>query len=977
MWKMKSKTYVFVGCIIIIILCSILLQPISYSNLSNLNSSIQYEPQELSAIDNNDIIHSIFDTKIQDYSSLGYFPQAYDPSLQATYYGLYILKSIGKLDQINQTDILNYIMSCYTPSTNRFMDTLAYRYLDTDFSKTYFPLSSVLEVNCYAILALDLLESLYLIDTLEMITFIWSCYNNVSGGFIGQSYYPSIETNFKIPTADNTFFAVSTLDLLMDDWLGYSTQKETIIQFINDLQNPRSPSWDAGGFRNDDDVYFDSINPLFEPNLLTSYYCIKTLEVFGVEGSISIIDFHQFLDYLYDPIYHYFRISEWDYMFNYTNIMATALGVELSDITLFTGIDRNEVLTFILENRNSLGNWDQSTTVGFHELIDTFQIIRSLNNIGELSQLSLEEKNTIGNATFLYYQNGGYSHLSEDYTSMSLMNIIVSSFTLFDRLSDLDIHQLYTRIKNSYNDYSYFSISRYFHGYLLSDTKVYWFRSHPIEYYSSGHKTYVDEISIMNSHASTYFALNSLQKLFKLDDFGALFNLNDLLSDIVATQFLNDSYYGNYGAFSSHIISGDPEYINNLIYFEYTYYAIKCLEILSNHLSLNLTSTGFDMDALYTHIDRNIIETLTTLYFTPRSCSSVETILQNTYYMIYILKALNLYDKNTGKIRNYVLENLDYTNIKNVYYCYKISEILELGIEFDCYLTQNLVNSVYCEKRGEFYLSSDKKLIEQDAFLWISEMARNSPIVIDAYYSNEVELGGVNHIEVSLNNLILRDFSSYITFKFESDQLGTYIFDKLEGNTYVTDIPIPLDLEYCPTIEGTLFAYEGVQRKAETPIKFGTTYSLQYDFTTEQTSSEIIFEVNGSILASNTKLPLTTGRVYANIYKDTIFYTKRDFTRVDYNKTSSFILEYMPTEEGAYYVEVYLTDQVRDLTFTIGNSSFTKGNISPDPPSPPQNYGDEIRTTIPMMIIFIGVPGCVIGISTHQLNKTRKRRNAP
>jgi hypothetical protein len=48
-----------------------------------------------SSIDNYETIESIFAQKLTDYSQLGYFPQYYEPSLQATYYALYILEALG------------------------------------------------------------------------------------------------------------------------------------------------------------------------------------------------------------------------------------------------------------------------------------------------------------------------------------------------------------------------------------------------------------------------------------------------------------------------------------------------------------------------------------------------------------------------------------------------------------------------------------------------------------------------------------------------------------------------------------------------------------------------------------------------------------------------------------------------------------------------------------------------------------------
>lgn len=945
----------------------------------------EIEYPELASSSNNEIINSIFDARVSDYSDLGYFPQIYEPSIQATYYALFIFDAIGKLNHINQSEIINYIMSQYDGSSNRFMDTLAYRYLDTDFSKTYFPLNSILEVNCYAILSLNILNRTDLFNTQGMIDFIWDCYNPETSGFIGQPYSAELEEGFRVSTADNTFFAVFTLNLLMDNWVGYSSKIQDIIQYINNLQYPGGLGWMGGGFRNDDNTFVDTLNPFFEPNLISSYYCIKALEIFGMEESINIVDFHQFLDYLYDSNSNYFRISEWDYGVNYTNVVATALGLELSDITSYGNIDRDDAIAFIMGNRNSFGNWDESTIVKIHELIDTFQIIRSLRNSNETSQFSLEAKNQIGNSTLSYSSYEVYSLLSDDYTSMSYLHTIISSFSLFDRISDLEIQELYTRIKNSYIDFADFGISRYFYGYLLDETEILWFRSHPIEYYTSGHKNYLKDISQLNSHKSTYFALESLQKLFKLDDFATEFDLMSLVNDIVDTQFLNDTYYENYGGFSP-ILKYDvdrSEYLNTMIYCEYTYYALRCLEILSNYLTLNITDLGFDITALYTYLNRNTIENTETLYFNPSYTSDVETILQNTYYMIYIMKMLNLYDKNTEKIENYVENNLNYNNIKNIYYSYKISEILGLDISFDISLTQDLIQSIYSEEREEFYLTPDKIKIELDTFLWISEMARNSQIGINAQYCSQVPLGGVNHMEVSLSNLIVRDFGSYISFKFESDQIGTINFNKLENNIYVADVPIPMNSENYPTVAGVLYAYEGAQVKAEYNVIFNTIYSLAYNLNISKTASKVKFEVNGSILANEKEYALINGSVYTVIYKDDIIIATQNFGHINLNESSIFILEYIPIENGSYYFEIYLEDGFQESEVEIGNTLFIKNVDDPHDPDDPddpddpinsnQNYEESIKTAIPLMIAFVGVPGCVIAISSKQLGKVKKR----
>ncbi|GAG36080.1 unnamed protein product, partial [marine sediment metagenome] len=249
--------------------------------------------------------------------------------------------ALGKLGTFNSTEIIDYIMNYYDSNSGVFMDEYASRYLGTDFSHSYYPLSTILEVNCYALLSLSFLGRLDLISIGKSVDYLWSCYNPITSGFIGQPFDSNLEENFKISTMDNTYFAIITLDTLMGSWSSYSTQKDELITYINSLQNTNPYGWQYGGFYNDDSSLFDSLGTLFEPNLLSSFYCIKSLEVFDMVSTINDVTFFQFLDSLYDPVLNYFRMSMMDFN-NFTNIVATAIGLELSKITNYPTMDKDE-----------------------------------------------------------------------------------------------------------------------------------------------------------------------------------------------------------------------------------------------------------------------------------------------------------------------------------------------------------------------------------------------------------------------------------------------------------------------------------------------------------------------------------------------------------------------------------------------------------------------------------------------------------
>ncbi|GAG76827.1 unnamed protein product, partial [marine sediment metagenome] len=274
----KKKIIVIIGIVSIVFLACFLIIGNNYASdiAPDIGTDVNFETLKSSDGINLEIIESIFDSKNDDYSTYGYYPQIYSDSLQATYYALSVLDSIGKVSEIDQGEVINYVMSFYNSSSHQFVDTSAKRYLSSTIPGLYLPLTTLLEVTCYAVLSLDILNALNLIDTAETIDFIWECYHPNLHGFIGQPYSASLDEGFKVPTADNTYYAVITLELLISDWNGYSQERSDIVSYIDGLQSVGSNA----GFYNDNEPLFDSLSEI-EPNQFASFYALKTLETFG------------------------------------------------------------------------------------------------------------------------------------------------------------------------------------------------------------------------------------------------------------------------------------------------------------------------------------------------------------------------------------------------------------------------------------------------------------------------------------------------------------------------------------------------------------------------------------------------------------------------------------------------------------------------------------------------------------------------
>ena len=967
------KKCLFCSSIILLVCCPIF-YGIAFNNdtindpvfvqeqLEDTQKNLELEPKT-SSIDNYETIESIFTQKLTDYSQLGYFPQYYEPSLQATFYALYILEAVGLLNQIDQAHVLDYILSHYNEEAHLFMDKYSYRYLDTIFPNQYNPYTSVLQVNCYAILSLEILNRLYLIDTQDSVNFIWSCFNpeGTENGFIGQPYDPTLSYGFKTATMDNCFYAITTLDLLMNDWGGYDSELASLVNFINGLQEDISPNDDFGGFYNEHDPSLDSLAIFGEVNLLGSYYNLKTLNALDLVDTIQTSNFHQYLTHLYDATSHSFQM--FDDANNMLNLVGTALGLELADITGFTGFDQIKVENFILSNRNAFGNWDSSTQYDYHELIDTFQIIRSLKELGVINQLSSQEKSEIASSLELYQQFEGYSLLSKDYMSLNLIYTIVNSFSLFGRIPDLAISGLNDMIESNYRGehdiFGFTACANMAQGYIR-------FRSRPIEYYSNGEHRYTNVTGALVDHKRNYMALDSLLKMYKLDDFDNQYDLMNIFNNIIDSQYLEQDF-GNYGAFVLFRKFGTPEYQNNFIFFEYSYYAIKTLELISNYLSLgSLVNLPFNKLALQGYIERNIIETNTTLYFSPQFTTDTYTTLKYTYYMAYILKALNVDSLNLNKITHFVLENMDYDNVLKLYYCYKISDLLNLNIEFDLESAQNLVVNLFSDEYHEFFINSDFQELNQESFLWVCDLAVDSEFVVNSEYEDSIILGGVNTITTSFCNMIFPEYGTDVVVKFESPTLGAIELDRQSNTTYQINLRVPEEPENFPYINGSLKAYKNTAVIGEAPIFFHTSLNQIVTHSYKKEGNKIWFEINITRALISGNLPVPRSQVSAAVFKENIYVKTLTFSRKHFANHSTFTLDHEIDSAGIYLYNFSIVDEF----YTNGCCLFTAQHIF----SPPDLLSFEMNGFV-LATIGLASSATVIGVTVNVGNRVKKRRS--
>ena len=819
-------------------------------------------------------IDAILTNKLAQFNTNQGFSQIYEPSLQAIYYALYGIYVLGHLNDINQTALVQHIMSYLNDTTGLFSDSYSERYLHTQFLFNYYPLTSFLQVNCYAILSLDFLGELTSenVDLSPLVSFIWDCYHPDTGGFIGQPYSASLSEEFKFSTMDNTYYAILALDALGESWDSHEEEREKLIEFIQSLQQINPLKNHYGGFENSHAPY-PSMIPL-DPNVWSSYYCMKSLDLLELDNAIDMSAFRQYLEGLYDAQVPGFKI---DYRLgsgNDYNIIATAFGLQLSDLAAYSSYDRNGVVNFLLENRNSLGLWNSTTEFNLYELMDTFQVIRALYETGEISQLSSNEQDTIFTSIEHYFkQYRGYSLISRQYYTIDQLHAVVRAFHTWGKIAELNAFfpKFYERIVYLYNyrDYNSFDMY-YFTSWINNDyygsvnpkerEKDDYFRSNPIEFFSEQYHSDNNELGLVSSHKTTFDTLDTLKAIYKLGQFHNYYDLNEILGDIVESQFLNSSFL-NYGGFLPNLFFKNkmsPEMQNELVFLEYSYYAIRALELIADGLGEDdIIGFGFNIDAFGSYINR--------CYLNGHFISSVPmdnpSLLRNTYYLVYIMDLIepsSLTSQRKAEIKNFVVHHLNYTNMKNLYFCYKIDELLDLEVEFDFALTHQLVKTLYSPSEKDFFGDVTLQMIDHEILVWISDMAKKDEMTMKAEYPETIQLGTPFELQVTLQNIVLDYFGDNIELEYISNDSEISGFFTRLGTNYTTEILIPDKKDYYPLTQGEIRVTQGFIDIAQFPITFHT-FSDQYtpndSSETSQDSTDSDSE-NSELLASSTFMAL-------------------------------------------------------------------------------------------------------------------------
>ena len=808
---------------------------------------------------NNDLINQILDNKTALLTDLGYLPTNWRASLSATYFALYILNATEQLHQIDTEAVAEYILSKYNETAVApFMDLQALRWLDqVDFENGYqlYRYESLLMINAYAVFSLKILGKLDLISENLIISFVESCYNPEAGAgaYMGMPYNVSLPANVKTPTLYNTYYAVKLLHLFLEgDFSQYPGLVSSISQFIDALQE-KDDSWGSlGGFGPDKERgYGVESNLAWErqhTNAIHNLWAIKTLDLIGMR---SVVD----LDYLADYIMNVYRhggfewsktlIGDLNFTRKYADYPATALNLALcKKLGLMNEISLDGVLGYLSKGINEYGYfYGTSEYHQYYELVSSFHVLYGLFNAREVFLSTQQTADLVNGLLDHFYNNNthGFCLLSERYEHVTHLSSLVAGFAASDRISDLDIQQIYDSLCAVYY---VFDGQGYFYGLdsiVRGDGSVYpGLRMEPVsvgtDYESSCRLTNI--VSSAYGHKYNYLALKTLKKIMKLDDFHANKDLSVIAEYIDRCQIMNDGDLGygadKVGGFTTYSYRGSDKDDYDRVHFQNAYYALETLNVIIDEIGGNYTHYGIDVEKLVAYINLHQRETYKYMFLLP---SYVEDIyedpvitLQHTYYMVKLLSNLGQNLGNGQKYLALIEELIDYSNIKNIYYCWNLLQTLytdptmqDLYYEFNVTRIRDSLSEFYDNERRSFRASLCSNNTDHEILGFIADLMLSSPTFTVSCPT--ALLGGEAEIMVNASNLLLNQLGHTYSFKLEYPL--TMLDLSREEGCFTGTILVPISEQYYPSFLANISLYNNGELLVRKSHRIYTRFNFQ------------------------------------------------------------------------------------------------------------------------------------------------------
>ncbi len=449
----------------------------------------------------------------------GTLPALAPPTLRGTFLAVRALQQLGYGTDVNSAGIQAFVASCYDGTSRLFADN-ATNALETGVRVSGY---SPIEASYYA------LATLALLDVLQPST--WQATGDAllalqdgSGGFACRP---------GLCTTHDAYFAYKALQLIGDAGMA---NVNALASFL-DARQASDPTrwWEYGAFTNLPPATGEDTD-FTEPNVVTSYYAVAALAACGrlsVLNEDTLVGFMGLLKNESSGLYSYATGNE------RAEHVGTAHLIALDQyLTGDSAIDYSAAGSALI-SRLDAGTFNEGRKApANHTLSAAFEMVWGLAEGGRLAELSVVTKEKLRDFISLHLVTAssmaGYA-LTRLASFHELANLL-PAITGAGKVDTMNVNGLYSFIKGFYSKVlAYFSADGT--ALLQRDLPSCYAPGSPDGPYASG-------------IAVTLPALQTLKAIGRLNDFlGETQDLNDILGNITASQFLNASAPAVHGAF--------------------------------------------------------------------------------------------------------------------------------------------------------------------------------------------------------------------------------------------------------------------------------------------------------------------------------------------------------------------------------------------------------------------------------------------
>ncbi len=533
------------------------------SNDNVLNSDIQSQIQW-----NNESLTYLSDEILDSFNTGEWKDHSYTPTIRATYHGIRSLEIINTLDEINENSVITYLMSLYNDSTHLFKDEMCglLPYSVELEKKGY----SQVEATAYAILILDILNSLDELESAEQINIINTlrgAINTVDGGFChSPTGIPG--TKYENSSLQLSYYGYLALQVLQPSYPLSPEQTNSLIDFVSDRQHMDTSHLEHyGGYM---DTSYSTIT-----TIESTYYAVSLLEELGGLITVNSPALIHHLETLNDTttggVYNVFHPSKT--LLPNPEYFSSSLTLAILNITgVPAEIDTDKCVEYIQDGYDNVTNaWELYSSSDVFYLKDQMLILIGLDIINEIQSPMISIHEYISNHHVITNSDEEYGIGISPLIS-SLGNIL----GLRNRLAILDsvnrISELHLSHANAILSY----IATLLDGNLFSeipgfdptDLNYRGFYGHPLEFSVLPYNISENQVFGRGIH-QTASVLDICSMMGKLTELNGIINLNILAQQILDCQ-VDEGYFVPYtgtllGSYESMLLVYDATRSLNLI----------------------------------------------------------------------------------------------------------------------------------------------------------------------------------------------------------------------------------------------------------------------------------------------------------------------------------------------------------------------------------------------------------------------------